>query len=384
MPLRQSGLARLATGAAVLTAMLVFGHAVWARELPDEAIATAQAGFRIVQLADGLEHPWGLAFLPGGDILVTERSGRLRLVQDGRLRPEPVAGTPEVWVHGQAGLLDIALDPAFATNQLIYLSYTAAKDDGATIRVMRARHTSSGLNSQKVIFEALASGSGENYGSRLVFGPDGMLYVTVGERGDRAGAQNLTTHGGSILRLRPDGSVPDDNPFVGRGDARPEIYSYGHRNPQGLAVQPGTGVLFAHEHGPQGGDEVNLIRAGANYGWPVISYGENYGGGRIGEGTHKPGMEQPVWYWVPSIAPSGMTFYDADAFPEWRGDLFVGALQAELIARLELEHGKVVEEERFLEGVLGRIRDVRTGPDGLLYILTDDSDGALYRLEPED
>jgi aldose sugar dehydrogenase len=232
----------------MVTAMLVFGHIVWARQLPDAVIETKRAGFRVVQLVGGLEHPWGLAFLPDGDILVTERPGRLRLVQDGRLRPEPVAGTPEVWVHGQAGLLDIALDPEFATNQFIYLSYTAAKDDGATIRVMRARYAPVRLSTPEVIFEAQASGSGENYGSRLVFGPDGMLYVTIGERGDRAGAQNLTTHGGAIIRLRPDGSVPRDNPFVGRGDTRPEIYSYGHRNPQGLAVQPGTGLIFEHEH----------------------------------------------------------------------------------------------------------------------------------------
>ena len=330
--------------------------------------------------------PWGMAFLPDGDMLITERPGRLRLVRDGTLDPAPIAGVPKVFASGQGGLLDVALDPAFAENQLVYLAYAGVDDDGrSSTRVARGRLEGGELADFEVIFRSnSASGGGRHWGSRLGFDAAGRLYITVGDRGDPDSAQNLSRHAGSVVRIMPNGSVPKDNPFVGVSDALPEIFSYGHRNPQGLAVHPETGRVWTQEHGPRGGDEVNLIEAGANYGWPEISWGINYGGTPVGSGLREmDGMAQPAHFWDPSIAPSGMTFYDGDAFPEWQGDLFVGALKFQLLARLEMDGDEVVGEERLLEGELGRIRDVRTGPDGLLYILTDASDGALYRLAAE-
>lgn len=350
---------------------------------PGKVFQTDKAKFRVVRVAGSLEHPWSLAFLPNGDMLVTERAGRLRLISGGKVRRQPIAGVPAVVASGQGGLLDVILDPGFAKNRLIYLSYAGRQRGGANTHVMRARYSAKGLTDQKVIFRAEpAANRGVHYGSRLAFGRDGMLYVTVGERGDPDRAQDLSSHNGSVIRIRPDGSVPPDNPFVGEADVRPEIYSYGHRNPQGLAVHPDTGAVWAQEHGPRGGDEVNLIRRGVNYGWPVITFGRAYSGFSIGEGTHKTGMAQPMWKWVPSIAPSGMMFYSGTKFPGWRGNLFVGALKDELVARLEMKGGKIVSEERLLTGAIGRIRDLRQGPDGLVYLLNDESDGAVYRLEP--
>jgi glucose/arabinose dehydrogenase len=350
---------------------------------PGEAIRSDQATFRVVPVATGLQHPWGMAFLPDRSILVTERPGRLRLVRDGVLDPEPIEGVPEVYASGQGGLLDVALDPDFGSNRVIYLSYAAEGDGGNSTRVARARLGEGRLEDLDVIFvaEPLVD-STYHFGSRLAFDPEGHLFITVGERRQGERAEDLGDLNGSVIRLLPDGSVPADNPFVNAAGARREIFSYGHRNPQGLAIHPQTGVPWLHEHGARGGDEVNVVRPGVNYGWPVITYGIDYSGAPIGEGTHKEGMAQPIHYWVPSIAPSGMAFYDGDAFPQWRGDLFVGALRAELLARLELDGERVVEEERLLEGELGRIRDVEVGPDGYLYLLTDESDGGLYRLEP--
>jgi glucose/arabinose dehydrogenase len=346
-------------------------------------VASEQATFELVTVVSGLEHPWGMAFLPDERILVTERAGRLRIVRDGQLDPEPIAGVPPVYASGQGGLLDVALDPEFASNRLIYLSYAAEGDGGNSTRVARAALGDGRLEDLEVIFTAqpLARAS-KHFGSRLAFDPAGYLFITVGERGQGERAQDLGDHNGTVIRLHPDGSVPADNPFVSAAGARPEIFSYGHRNAQGLAIHPETGVPWLHEHGARGGDEVNVVRPGVNYGWPVITYGIDYTGAPIGEGTHKEGMAQPIYYWVPSIAPSGMAFYDGDAFPEWRGDLFVGALRSRLLARLELDGEQVVAEERLLEGAIGRIRDVEVGPDGYLYLLTDEPDGALYRLEP--
>jgi glucose/arabinose dehydrogenase len=340
--------------------------------------------FQVVVVTEGLERPWGLAFLPDGRMLITERPGRLRIVKNGVLDPRPVEGLPAISETGQGGLLDIALHPDFENNQLIYLSYAAAGEGGFGTEVARARLAGHRLDDLQVIFRALPkSRGGRHFGSRFAFGPDGLLYISLGERGKRPNAQDLGTHPGSIVRIRDDGSVPADNPFVNRAGARPEIYTYGNRNPQGMAFQPGTGRLWAQEHGPQGGDEVNVIKVGVNYGWPVITYGRNYGfGTKIGEGTHKPGMAQPALQWTPSIAPSGMAFYDGEKFPGWKGNLFVGALKFELLVRLEVEGERIVHEERLLEDVLGRIRDVRAGPDGFLYLLTDESDGVLARLEP--
>ena len=342
--------------------------------------------FAVVEVAGGLDHPWGLAFLPDGRLLVTERPGRLRTVTAGRLDPEPVAGVPPVYASGQGGLLDVALHPDFRENGWVYLSYAGGHWGRAGTEVARGRLRDNRLEDVEVLFRALPKSSGgRHFGSRLRFAPDGHLFVTLGDRGDRHRAQDPGDHAGSIVRLRDDGGVPPDNPFVGADGARPEVYTLGNRNVQGLAFHPETGVLFAHEHGPRGGDEVNVVRAGANYGWPVISYGREYGSGApVGEGTRRDGMAQPAHQWTPSIAPSGLTVYEGERFPGWRGNLFVGALKFRLLARLVLDGDRVVHEERLLEDRYGRIRDVRTGPDGLLYLLTDAPApwGALLRLEP--
>jgi glucose/arabinose dehydrogenase len=351
-------------------------------DVPDAAVASDQATFRVVEVAGGLEHPWAMAFLPDGDLLITERPGRLRILRDGVLDPTPVEGVPDVYASGQGGLLDVALDPDFASNRRIYLSYAAQGEGGAGTRVARARLGDGRLEDLEVIFEGFMAGGGRHFGSRLGFDPEGYLFVTLGERGQDERAQELGVLAGKVVRLHPDGSVPEDNPFVGRDDAAPEVYSWGHRNPQGLAVHPETGRVWVEEHGPRGGDEINIVEAGVNYGWPVITYGRAYSGLPMGEGSEKEGMAQPLYYWVPSISPSGMAFYQGEAFPDWQGDLFVGALSGQLLARLELDGEQVVEEERLLDGVLGRIRDVRVGPDGYLYLLTDYADGALVRLEP--
>jgi glucose/arabinose dehydrogenase len=333
---------------------------------------------------DELENPWGLAFLPDGRMLVTERPGRLRIVAADGTLSEPLADVPEVYHRGQGGLLDVALDPDFAANSTIYLSYSEPGDDGAGTAVARARLGDAGLADLSVIFRQQPKvDSRSHFGSRLVFGRDGTLFVTMGDRyAYREEAQNLGNHIGKIVRVNRDGSVPSDNPFVGRADARPEIWSYGHRNVQGAALDPATGQLWTAEHGARGGDEINHPEAGKNYGWPVITYGVDYSGARIGEGSEKPGMEQPVHYWDPSIAPSGLTFYTGDAFPDWRGDLFLGSLKFGYLVRLDLENGKVVGEEKLLEDLDRRVRAVRQGPDGNLYLLTDEDDSAVLKLAP--
>ena len=345
---------------------------------------TAKHRFHLVKVVDGLEHPWGLAFLPDGRMLVTERPGRLRIVAaDGRLEPAPVTGVPAVWAEGQGGLLDVALHPDFSRNGLIYLSYASPDDDDeAATAVARGRLAGSRLEDVEEIYVALPrDDGGRHFGSRLLFA-DGYLFVTAGERGEPDRAQDLGDPAGAVIRLHDDGRVPDDNPYVARTGARPELYSIGHRNPQGLAREAATGRIYAVEHGPKGGDELNLIEPGVNYGWPVITYGKSYIGFKIGEGTHKAGMAQPVHHWVPSISPSGLTVYDGARFPAWRGSLFAGALSAELLVRLELAEGRAVVEERMLEDLEERIRDVRQGPDGLIYLLTDHPEGMLLRLEP--
>ncbi|GBD44009.1 Aldose sugar dehydrogenase YliI [bacterium HR40] len=369
-------------------AHLRLGPAAQAAEQRAIRVSSEQATFVLRQLTPGLEHPWGLAFLPDGRMLVSERPGRLRLVAaDGTLDPQPLAGVPEVWAQGQGGLLDVAIHPEFATNALVYLSYAAAGADGrAGTHVARAQLRDRALVRLEEIFASNArSTSGVHFGSRLVFADDGTLFVTLGERGERELAQRLDSHAGKIVRIREDGTIPADNPFVGRAGALAEIWSLGHRNVQGAALHPVTRELWIHEHGPQGGDEINIARAGRNYGWPVVTFGREYGtGAPIGEGTAKAGMKPPLWSWVPSIAPSGMTFYRGERFPAWQGDLFVGALRAQALVRLELEGERIVGEERLLAGVIGRIRDVREGPDGFLYLLTDAADGAIWRLEPAD
>jgi glucose/arabinose dehydrogenase len=341
--------------------------------------------FQAVTVTGGLEFPWGLAFLPDGRLLVTERPGRLRIVAaDGRLDPRPVEGTPTVAAVGQGGLLDVALHPEFARNRLVYLSYAGEGPGGYGTEVARGRLDGHALRDLQVIFRMQPkSRGGQHFGSRLVFDRQGYLYITLGDRGEMERAQRLDDHAGSVIRLHDDGRVPADNPFVGKPGTKPEKFTLGNRNMQGAALNPRSGELWTNEHGPQGGDEINVIRAGVNYGWPVITYGRNYGTGtQIGEGTAKAGMAQPLLQWTPSIAPSGMAFYTGDRFPKWQGNLFVGALKFQMLVRLQLDGERIVREERLLQGALGRIRDVRQGPDGLLYLLIDSEKGRIVRLEP--
>ncbi len=340
-----------------------------------------QADFDLVKTVGGLTHPWAMAFLPDGKILVTERPGRLLLVEEKGI--EEVRGLPEIFAAGQGGLLDIALAPDFEESRILYLTYSIAESGGAGTALFRARLVGKELRRGEQIYRLpLLSSTRHHFGSRLVFAPDGSLYMSIGDRGDRRRAQRLDEAAGATLRLKANGSVPDDNPFVGRSDALPEVFSYGHRNAQGMAVHPETGDIWQHEHGPRGGDEVNIIRAGANYGWPKVTFGEEYRGGEIGIGTDAPQFESPIIHWTPSIAPSGMAFYTGDLFPEWRGDLFAGALAGRHLRRLELDGDRVVDQEILLKNEIGRVRDVRDGPQGRLWILTDEDNGALYRLEP--
>ena len=349
------------------------------------AINSEKHAFRVVTLLQGLEYPWSVAFLPEGRMLVTERAGRLRLVgQDWRLDPKPIAGLPDVVATGQGGLFDVVLHPEHAQNGWIYWAYNAPGAGGWGTALARGKLQGSRMTEVQVLFSMQPkTRSSQHFGGRIVFDKAGMLYLTLGDRGDKERAQKLDDHAGSVIRLHDDGRVPVDNPFAKRVEALPEKWTLGNRNMQGATLHPKTGELWTHEHGPQGGDEVNVMRSGLNYGWPVITYGVNYGfGTRIGEGQTKPGMVQPLYLWVPSIAPSGMAFVSGSKFPQWTGDLLVGALRDQMLVRLELDGEKVVREERLLQGLVGRIRDVRMGPDGLVYLLTDDAQGALLRLEP--
>ncbi len=338
-----------------------------------------------VTVAEGLVHPWGLAFLPDGRLLVTERAGRMRIVTPrGEVGP-PLAGLPPVDARAQGGLLDVALDPKFADNRLVYWSYVEPGSQGRNgTAVARGRLADGRLDSVQVIFRQVPKLAGvAHFGSRLVFGRDGRLLVTLGDRFTRRdAAQTLDNHLGKVVRIEPDGKVPADNPFVRTPRALPEIWSLGHRNVQGAALHPSTGELWTHEHGPEGGDELNIDLAGRNYGWPVVSHGVDYGSGtKIGEGVGKAGIEPPLTHWVPSIAVSGMAFLTSDRYPGWKGSLFLGSLRARALVRLELDGRKVVKEERYLADRIGRIRDVRQGPDGWLYLLTDHADGRIVRVE---
>jgi glucose/arabinose dehydrogenase len=341
---------------------------------------------RVETVAEGLEHPWGLALLPDGRMLVTERPGRLRLVgRDGRLSP-PLSGVPVVYATGQGGLLDVALDPQFASNQTVYLSYAEAAPNGtAGTAVARARLGSAGLEDVRVIYRQEPKVSGGNhFGSRLVFRDDGTLFVTQGERfAYRDQAQDLSSDLGKVVRINTDGTIPRDNPFVNNTAARPEIWSYGHRNVQAAAIDPQTGQLWTVEHGAAGGDELNHPEPGKNYGWPVITYGRDYNGRKIGEGVAKDGMEQPVYYWDPVIAPSGMTFYRGNAFADWKGNVLVGGLASQALVRLVLANGRVAHEERYLGELHERIRDVQEDAEGFLYVITDATKGRVLRLRPK-
>ncbi|MGF1627593.1 MAG: PQQ-dependent sugar dehydrogenase [Alphaproteobacteria bacterium] len=355
-----------------------------------QQIQTEQAAIQVDTFADGLEHPWGIAFLPDGSMLVTERPGRLRHVSPDGVVSEPISGLPEIDARDQGGLLDVAVDPAFVDNRLVYLTYSEPGPDRTnSTAVLRASLSTdnAALGGGQVIFSQQPKvASTKHFGSRLVFDNDGHLFVGLGERSDeefRGQAQDLDSHLGKIVRIFPDGSVPDDNPFVGQAGALPEIWSYGHRNIQAAFLHPETGQLWEIEHGPRGGDELNIVEPGANYGWPVVSHGINYWGTPVGTGeASMEGMVDPVHQWTPVIAPSGMLIYTGDAFPEWQGDLFVGGLASTALVRLELEGERVVGEERIIDDFGLRIRDVAQGPDGALYLLTDHGDGAILRIAP--
>ena len=352
--------------------------------------------FRVVTVVEDIQHPWSIAFLPDGDMLFTQRTGELRIVRDGELLPDAVQGVPETRVINQGGLQEIALHPDFENNRIVYVSYSKPNGSRGTTALIRARFEDDRLNDVEEIFEADAwNERGGHFGAKIAFDEDGYLFMSVGDRQspptgnlERHPAQDLTTHFGTIIRLMDDGSVPDDNPFVGDSNVRPEIWSYGHRNPQGLAFHPDTGDLWSTEHGPQGGDELNLILPGVNYGWPVIGYGVNYRTGtRIHPTGEREGMEQPKTFWIPSIGASGLIVYDGDAFPEWRGDIFAGGLAAthRRLARITVnDDGRVMTQESLLHGVF-RIREVRQGPDGFIYLATDNRAGGLtdiVRMEP--
>jgi glucose/arabinose dehydrogenase len=353
-----------------------------------QTVDSAKAKFRVETVASGLENPWSLAFLPDGRKLVTERAGRLRILgRDGKLA-KPVAGLPPVAAVGQGGLMDVAIAPDFLTSRVLYFTFTEPRGllgNGTTLARAKLAEDKDGakLTELKVIFrQEPAVAGGFHFGSRIAFSRDGTLFVTLGERYRRDGAQDLSTHLGKVVRLKPDGSVPPDNPFVSVSHAKPEIWSYGHRNPQGAAIHPTTGKLWIHEHGPRGGDEINIPEKGKNYGWPVVGYGLEYSGARLHASAEKEGMTPPIHQWTPSIAPSGMLFYAGAAFPAWRGNLFAGALAGKYLARLELDGEKVVGEEKLLTG-FARIRDVREAPDGTIWLVTDHRDGKVLRLVPD-
>lgn len=355
----------------------------------DETFDTQGPAIQVRTVADGLDHPWALAFLPDGGMLVTERPGALRYVTASGEISEPIAGVPEVDARGQGGLLDVALHPDFASNRLVYLSYAEAGDGGNGTAVARGvlDEAAAALGEVEVIFrQQPKEDSTKHFGSRIVFDGRGHVYITLGERSEeefRVQAQDLDSHLGKIVRINPDGSVPEDNPFVGRDGALPEIWSYGNRNVQAAAINPATGVLWEIEHGPRGGDELNIIEPGVNYGWPVVSLGVNYSGTPVGSGeAHAEGMRDSIYHWTPVIAPSGMIFYGGGAFPDWQGDLFVGGLKSTALVRLELDGDKVVSEERLLEDLSLRIRDVAEGPDGAIYVITDEDDGEILRIAP--
>jgi glucose/arabinose dehydrogenase len=378
--------ARQATTKSCVIAAALALAAAWPAQA-QQVFKTDSGDIRVETVVSGLSHPWGLAFLPDGRMLVTERPGRLRIApRDGTLSA-PLAGVPKVLAQNQGGLLDVILDRDFAKNATIYFCYSDPVPGGAQTALARAKldagETPRLSDVQRIFRQDGPPSNGLHYGCRIVQARDGNLFLTTGDHySHRDLAQSLGNHLGKVIRIAPDGSVPKDNPFVGRADTKPEIWSYGHRNSQGATLHPVTGKLWMHEHGPRGGDELNIPDAGKNYGWPVIGYGIDYSGARIHEGTHKAGMEQPIRQWTPVIAPSGLTIYTGDLFPQWKGNAFIGGLRTQTLVRLSLDGEKVTGEERMLRQLNERIRDVRTGPDGALYIVTDNTAGRILRLTP--
>ena len=355
-----------------------------------QTFETEKHRIRVVSLATGLANPWSIAFLPNGDLLLTERAGRLRVVRNGVLDPQPISGVPQVTTTALGGLLEIALHPKFAENRVVYLTYAKVNEKKLTATALaRGRFDGKTLVDVKDIFVANSwSTSGTNFGGRIAFDRSGLLYLTVGERQEQDRAQKGDDHGGKVLRLRDDGTVPPDNPFVGKAGYLPEIFSLGHRSPQGLAMHPETGAIWENEHGPLGGDEVNVVLPGRNYGWPLVTFGTDYDGKKISDATWRADLEPPLMYWVPSIAISGLSFYTGDRFPEWKGSMFVGSLfegrtrTTGHVQRVTFNEGRPIQREPILTDLHQRIRDVRPGPDGLIYVLTDENPGALLRIEP--
>jgi glucose/arabinose dehydrogenase len=358
---------------------------------PIREITTDRHKIRVVPIAQGLDSPWSMAFLPGGEILVTERPGRLRLIRNGKLEDEPIAGLPAIQFGTHGGLMDVALHPDFVRNHWIYLAYSKSGERGITTAVARGRLDGNQLADVTDVFVADAWTRGSlNVGGRLVFDRNGMLYASIGDRGPNTEplAQDLSNHNGTIVRLHDDGRVPVDNPFVSRSGAKPEIYSYGHRNPQGMTVHPQTGEIWASEHGPMGGDEVNIIKPGANYGWPLVSYGRKYSGEIISEVPTRAGIEAPGFYWVPSIGISGMLFYTGDRFPAWKGQLLVTGMSGRMVQRVRLAGRGQNERESMMTELRQQVRDIKQGPDGLLYVVTRQDanqtpkSGMVLRIEP--
>jgi glucose/arabinose dehydrogenase len=395
------GISNRSLGVVILsiTGTLLLGAALKAQQggrasppLPSlpQNFETAVQRIRVTAIATGLANPWSLAFLPDGDMLVTERAGRLRLLRKGVLDAQPIAGVPAVRNTVLGGLLEVALHPGFASNRWIYLTYSKGGEQNRTTTALaRGRFNGTALEDVREIFVANSwSTSVTNFGGRIAFDRAGFLYLTVGERQEQERAQNGMDHGGKVLRLRDDGSVPPDNPFVGKAGFMPEIFSLGHRSPQGLAMNPETGAIWENEHGPLGGDEVNILAPGKNYGWPLVTFGTDYDGTKISEFTSRADLEPPLMYWVPSIAISGMAFYTADRFPNWKGNLFVGSMfegrtrGTGHLRRITFEKGHPIQREPILTELHQRIRDVRVGPDGLLYLLTDENPGAILKVEP--
>lgn len=371
------------TVAVLLTAPFLAAVPVVDNSVVIDEVRSEDARFLVRRVLDRTEHPWSIAFLDDTSYLITERPGELILVSGDEV--SRVDGLPEIAATGQGGLLDLLIDPEFGDNRRIYFTYSARGQEGLGTRLMSARLEGSTLVDRELLFTMEEGGSGgRHFGSRIVMGPDGFIYMSIGDRGSRNRAQDPADHAGKVLRLTTDGRAPSSNPFVRRMDALPEVFSLGNRNIQGMAVHPDSGAVWAHEHGPQGGDEINIIEGGVNYGWPEVSYGREYSGGRISRSPTAPGFRDPLLHWTPSIAPSGMTFYEGSSFPAWEGDIFVGALVGRHLRRVELDGSSITGEEELLSGRLGRIRDVAVGPDGFLYLLIDDSRGAVYRLEPTD
>lgn len=373
------------TGSLVSVAILIAGSLTTASAAEPATFQSSAGPLKVETVARGLVHPWALAFLPDGKMLVTERPGRIRIVaKDGTLS-KPLAGVPQVHGGGQAGLLDLALDRDFADNATLYFCFNGdAANNVAVARAKLDAGDSPKLTDVKIVFRQKGPAGGANVACRIAQAPDGNLFVTLGDHfGAKQDAQTLDNTIGKIVRIKPDGGIPPDNPFVGKKGALPEIWAYGLRNAEGLTFRPSDGALWEQEHGPMGGDEINIIEKGKNYGWPKVSYGVNYDGSKVGDGkAHGPGLTDPVWHWTPSIAPSGMTFYTGDLLPAWKGSLFNGALKFQLLSRLTIENGRPVKEERLLHGLNERIRDVRQGPDGALYLLTDNSAGRILRVSP--